>query len=161
MQMMTQKNSLPDLIRFRKLVLVIGVAIFILFLTATRAHPKKDIEEKVKSLSMIEKVRVRLLLFDVIVEDREENPISGLSKDDFHLFIDGVEKPISTLEEYCRSTLHQVSDIVAAGEEEDEEIVKGEDLSEDFIDINPRYIIFYFDGAHLSMSGRIRTIDAS
>lgn len=161
MQRMIQRNSLPVLNHFHNFVLVIGIAIFILFPTAAGAHPKKDVEEKVKSLSMIEKVRVRLLLFDVVVEDCEGNSIGGLSKDDFHLFIDGMEKPISTFEEYCRSMRHPAHEIKAAEEQEDEEIVKGEELSEDFIDINPRYIIFYFDGAHLSMGGRIRTIDAS
>jgi VWFA-related protein len=161
MLMMIQSNSLLSFTRCRKLILPIGIVICILFFSAAGAPPRKDIEEKAKTIDMIEKVRVRLLLFDVVVEDREGNPVSNLSKDDFHLFIDGTEKPISTFEEHCESTLHLVDKTMAAEAEKKEEAPATEDLGTDFIDIEPRYIIFYFDGAHLSMGGRIRAIDAT
>ncbi len=156
-----QHNNSHSFVRRAKMILALWFVLFILFPNAVIALPNKDFEEKAKQINMIEKVRVRLLLFDIIVEDRDGNPVSGISKEDFHLFIDGFQRPISTFEEHCQSTLHQVKKTTSAEVERKEDVSTIEDTTMNFIDIEPRYIVFYFDGAHLSMGGRIRAIDAT
>ncbi len=119
-----------------------------LFTTAAYSQDQKEASQP-KKIDMIEKERVRMILVDVVVEDPLGNRVSDLSKNDFHLFIDGMEKPISTFDEHCKKELIK---------KDEPQQAKADVIEEE---VEPRYIIFYFDGAHLSVGGRFESVKAT
>ena len=46
-------------------------------------------------------VEVKLVTIDVVAVDREGRTVADLSKDDFRLYVNGVETPVDTLDVYC------------------------------------------------------------
>jgi VWFA-related protein len=48
---------------------------------------------------LTENIDVRVIGVDVVVTDRKGNPVTGLTKDDFQIFENGIEKPISNFYE--------------------------------------------------------------
>ena len=54
-----------------------------------------------------ESIDVRVIGIDVVVTDKKGNPVTGLSKDDFQVFENGVEKPISNFYEIEGKTAAQ------------------------------------------------------
>ena len=48
---------------------------------------------------LTESIDVRVIGVDVVVTDKKGNPITGLTKDDFQIFENGIEKPISNFYE--------------------------------------------------------------
>jgi VWFA-related protein len=55
-----------------------------------------------------ESIDVRVIGIDVVVTDKKGNPVTGLTKDDFQVFENGVEKPISNFYEIEGKTAAQV-----------------------------------------------------
>jgi VWFA-related protein len=53
---------------------------------------------------LVETIEVRVANVDVVVRDRAGNPVTGLTKDDFELFENGVRQPITNLYEVRRAT---------------------------------------------------------
>ncbi|HZI93025.1 MAG TPA: VWA domain-containing protein, partial [Patescibacteria group bacterium] len=71
-------------------------------LPALPAPPGKD--ETPRRIPGTEQVHVDLVLIDLVVRDRNDQPVTGLTRDDFDLIIDGVAvKPadIESFEEVC------------------------------------------------------------
>ena len=64
---------------------------------------------------LTESIDVRVIGVDVVVTDRKGNPVTGLSKDDFQIFENGIEKPISNFFEVEGKTATQVVTVPAAG----------------------------------------------
>ncbi|HET6372309.1 MAG TPA: VWA domain-containing protein, partial [Candidatus Polarisedimenticolia bacterium] len=61
-------------------------------------------ERPIPHVGDAEKVQVNLVLIDVVVRDRKDRPISGLTRDDFELLVDRLPVPssdIETFEEIC------------------------------------------------------------
>jgi len=54
-----------------------------------------------------ESIDVRVIGIDVVVTDKKGNPVTGLTKDDFQVFENGVEKPISNFYEIEGKTAAQ------------------------------------------------------
>jgi len=52
---------------------------------------------------LVETIEVRVVNVDVVVRDRAGNPVSGLTKDDFEVFEEGVRQTITNLYEVRRS----------------------------------------------------------
>ena len=48
---------------------------------------------------LVENIDVRVIGVDVVVTDRKGNPVTGLTQDDFRIFENGLEKPISNFYE--------------------------------------------------------------
>ncbi len=142
------------------------LSIILIFVTSiffiAEIHSRNSEEESdPKKIGMIEKVRVRLILIDVVAEDKDGNRVSGLSKDDFHLFVDGVDKPISTFEEHCQKGYELRRESMPILAENKESLNSMNTPPADVPVIEPRYIIFYFDGAHLSIGGRLGALQAT
>ncbi len=127
------------------LVFLISVVIFFFYGIHSQAS---DEEVKPVKVDMVEKVEVRLLLIDAVVEDRKGEHVRGLTKDDFHLFVDGFEKSISVFEEHSvllpaeRTVAVQLSDDYAAKEE-------------------PRFIIFCFGPSRPAWGGPYEAVKAA
>jgi len=101
-----------------------------------------------------EKVQVELVLIDVIVRDRKDQPVRHLGRDDFELTIDGRRvdaSEIESLEEICTEEPGSPAGPQAAGAEESSPPAPYSPAP-----ANPalsRHVILYFDFAHLTMSG--------
>lgn len=52
--------------------------------------------------TLVETIEVRVVNVDVVVRDRQGNPVSGLTKDDFALTVDGKPQPITNFYEVRR-----------------------------------------------------------
>jgi VWFA-related protein len=57
---------------------------------------------------LVENIDVRVIDFDVVVTDRRGNFVSGLTKDDFEIFENGVPKPISNFAEISNGTAKNI-----------------------------------------------------
>jgi len=53
---------------------------------------------------LVEAIEVRVASIDVVVRDRSGNPVTGLTRDDFELYENGVPQPITNLYEVRRAT---------------------------------------------------------
>ena len=51
---------------------------------------------------LVESIEVRVASIDVVVRDKAGKPVTGLTKDDFQLFEDGVVQPITNFYEMRR-----------------------------------------------------------
>jgi VWFA-related protein len=58
---------------------------------------------------LVESIEVRVANIDVVVRDKAGNPVTGLTKDDFELYEDGKQQPLTNLYEVRRNV-----DVVAA-----------------------------------------------
>ncbi len=127
------------------LIIIISVFIFFSYDICSQVSNEKAKPGKV---DMVEKVEVRLLLIDAVVEDRKGEHVGGLTKDDFHLFVDGFEKPISVFEEHSaalpaeRTVAAQLPDSYAAEKE-------------------PRFIVFCFGPSRPAWGGPYEAVKAA
>src|SRR6266566_3219714 len=64
---------------------------------------------------LTENIDVRVIGIDVVVTDKKGNPVTGLSKDDFQIFENGIEKPISNFYEIEGKTAAQAVTVPAPG----------------------------------------------
>ncbi|HET9481638.1 MAG TPA: VWA domain-containing protein, partial [Candidatus Polarisedimenticolia bacterium] len=111
-----------------------------------------------------ERVRVDLVLIDVVVRDRKDRPVSGLSKDDFELLVDRLPVPPESMETF--------EEICAPQEPAGPPSPKAPDP----IALSPaspaiagpaaaagpaRHIVLYFDFSHMTLSGRRQALDAA
>ena len=54
---------------------------------------------------LVETIEVRVVNVDVVVRDHHGNPVSGLTKDDFEVFEEGVRQTITNLYEVRRADI--------------------------------------------------------
>jgi VWFA-related protein len=94
-----ERISMADLSMRRLFPLMLVVVLCLAPLPAQES----DDDEKVDPLDVnqTEEVRVRLILVDVVVLDRQDRTISNLTKDDFEIIVDGNRTPIDTLDTVC------------------------------------------------------------
>jgi VWFA-related protein len=64
---------------------------------------------------LTENIDVRIIGVDVVVTDKKGNAVTGLTKDDFQIFENGVEKPISNFYEVEGKTAAQVVTVPTPG----------------------------------------------
>ena len=110
------------------------------------------IPETPRRIAGTEQVEVSLVLIDIVVRDRKDQPVSSLTRDDFELRIDGIAvdpTDIESFEEICGETPAVPASAAAASPPPATPSVASSTGSP----AAPRYIIIYFDFAHMSMSG--------
>lgn len=82
------------MVRLRSALLCLAtVAVFPSPSTAQEAPPSQS--------GLVEKVEVRLVIMDVQVLDRKGKPVSGLTRGDFDLTVDGRPVPLATFDVSC------------------------------------------------------------
>ncbi|MEA2336188.1 MAG: hypothetical protein QOE82_195 [Thermoanaerobaculia bacterium] len=64
---------------------------------------------------LTENIDVRVIGVDVVVTDRKGNPVTGLTKDDFQIYENGIEKPISNFYEIEGKVAAQVVTVPTPG----------------------------------------------
>ncbi|MGH9422185.1 MAG: VWA domain-containing protein, partial [Thermoanaerobaculia bacterium] len=96
-------------------------------------------------------VEVRVIGVDVVVTDRKGNAVTGLTKDDFQVFENGVEKPISNFYEIEGKTATQAITVPVAGAPA-APLPPKEEINEQL----RRRIIFYVDNLSLAPFNRNR-----
>jgi VWFA-related protein len=91
---------------------------------------------------------------DVFVRDREGNPVTGLTREQFHLFQDGTEVPIehfTAFTQQAESDDHGAKPVAAgapeAGDADERASLEG---------ARPIYIVFFIDNQNLRVSDRNR-----
>ncbi|MFQ5700657.1 MAG: VWA domain-containing protein, partial [Acidobacteriota bacterium] len=110
------------------------------------------------------RVQVNLVLVDVVVRDRKDRPISGLSKGDFKVLIDdrGVDaQAIASFEEICAGAEREATPGALPARpgnagKSSPAVGRGETAA-----TAPRYIILYFDFSNLSIAGRGLSLKAA
>lgn len=102
--------------------------------------------------TLTEKLEIRVINIDVTVTDRKGNAVHGLTKDDFQIFDNGTQKPISNFYEVS-SPVRSVQAEVKPGETPaPQPVVRAEDIP----DNQKRRIIFYIDNLSLNPFNRNR-----
>ena len=114
------------------------------------AAQKKNAEPEPPKL--VERIDVRIIDVDVVVTDRRGNPVTGLTKDDFEIYENGVQKPITNFYEVeGRKAKNLAVEGVASSETPAAE-APPEQINENL----KRKIIFYVDNLSLAPFNRNR-----
>ncbi|MFQ5720850.1 MAG: hypothetical protein ACE5IK_15035, partial [Acidobacteriota bacterium] len=106
-------------------------------------------------LAAAERVEVNLVLIDVVVRDRRERPIVGLTPEDFELLVDSrlVEpEDLGSVEEICAEQDRQPSASAVPGH-----AAPPSAPTESFasaVSVPPRHMVIYFDFSQLRPSSR-------
>jgi len=109
-----------------------------------------------------EKVQVNLVLIDVVVRDRKDRPVSGLTRDDFELLVDRLPvdpADIESFEEVCRQTPE--AGVPTAASPEPPAAPAPVTAGEATAASSPRHIVVYFDFSHLSLGGRRQALKSA
>ncbi len=115
-----------------------------------QADPRGETSGPPKRIGASERVQVNLVLVDVVVRDRRDRPVSGLSRDDFELLVDRLPAnpdDIETFEEIC-------SPVASSSGSQPVDEPPGVTASAAPPSTEPRHIVLYFDFSQLSLSGR-------
>jgi VWFA-related protein len=72
-------------------------------------------QQPAETPKLTESIDVRVIGVDVVVTDKKGNSVTGLTKDDFQIFENGLEKPISNFYEIEGKTAAQAVVVPAAG----------------------------------------------
>lgn len=105
-----------------------------------------------------EKVQVSLVLIDVVVRDRKDNPVAGLTRDDFELLVDRLPAPasdIESFEEVCPTAQPPQTATLQASAPHPSASIAGP------ISAEPRHIVVYLDFSQLSLDGRRQALKAA
>ncbi|HEX6100200.1 MAG TPA: VWA domain-containing protein [Thermoanaerobaculia bacterium] len=100
---------------------------------------------------LVESIDVRIINVDVIVTDKKGNPIPNLTADDFTIFENGVQKPITNFYEVQGSVAKNV-----IGEAPVPEPAAAEPAKKEIPEAMKRRILFYVDNLSLSPFNRNR-----
>lgn len=104
-------------------------------------------QQPVENPKLTETIEVRVINVDVVVTDRKGNPITGLKKEDFELYENGVRKPITNFYEVEGSPI-----TTAAPTQVPQRPAVREEIPED----QKRRIILYIDNLSLAPFNRNR-----
>jgi len=149
----------------QRLAVVLAAA---LFAGTTVAGQEVDREQVAGGLSFVDEVQVTVVNIDVAVRDRQGNPVTGLSEEDFRLLMDGRERRPSHFAAYTREV---ISEIMVAREEEAQSApptiateVEGAAEAETEEDgnladhIQPVHIVLYIDNENIRPFDRNRVL---
>ncbi len=115
--------------------------------TAAQVAPLSASDQPAQLPKLIETMEVRVINLDVVVTDKKGNPVTGLTKADFQLFENGVEKPISNFYEVAPPPKPAPGAAAAPA---------AEAVPEPIPDNQRRRIIFYIDNLSLAPFNRNR-----
>ena len=126
----------------------------VLLITALTAGPLAAQQKNPQTADLpklTENIDVRVIGVDVVVTDKKGNPVTGLTKDDFQIFENGLEKPISNFYEVEGKTASQVVTVPTPGAPAAAPPAK-EEINEQL----RRRIIIYVDNLSLAPFNRNR-----
>ena len=113
--------------------------------------PKAGQQPTTDMQPLTEHIDVRVIGVDVVVTDKKGNAVRGLTKDDFQIFENGVEKPISNFSEIEGKAVAQSVVVPAEGAPAPPPVPK-EEVNEQL----RRRIIFYIDNLSMAPFNRNR-----
>ncbi len=122
------------------------------------ATPPQDAPARIGAA---ERVRVDLVLIDLVVRDRNERPVSGLTRDAFELLVDRLPvdpDDIVSFEEVCAPPAEGPPTVSAPASPPAEE---APDHAASAPSLPPRHMILYFDFSHMSLEGRRSALRAT
>jgi VWFA-related protein len=120
-------------------------------LAAQQAAQPKSPQPQPEMPKLTENIDVRVIGVDVVVTDKKGNAVTGLTKDDFQIFENGIEKPISNFSEIEGKSVTQAVKVPVPGAPATPPPAK-EEVSEQL----RRRIIFYVDNLSLAPFNRNR-----
>ncbi|MEE4273774.1 MAG: VWA domain-containing protein [Thermoanaerobaculales bacterium] len=118
--------------------------------------PQKAAEEPVGGLAFADEVQVTVVNIDVYVRDRGGDPVTGLGPEDFRIFQNGVEMPVSNFAELNAEVIrHRVSEqafrvpekAAASSAEPEEEL-----------EIKPIFVVLFIDHENIETLDRNRVL---
>lgn len=130
-----------------------------LHLAALAAAPPQ-VREEPHRLPGTEQVQVDLVLVDVVVRDRKDHPVSGLTRDDFEILVDRLAvdpADIESFEEICAEPRGAPS---AAGAPAAATADRPA-TSQTTAPVIPRYIVIYLDFSQMTFSARRQSLKAA
>jgi len=128
----------------------LAAAMFLAVNAGAAEPPKQQPAAEVPKL--VESVDVRVINVDVVVTDRKGNRVTGLTKDDFELYENGVQKPISNFYEVAAEPKPPVTAAAPATAKPTPSPASIEQIP----DNQKRRIIFYVDNLSLAPFNRNR-----
>ncbi len=125
--------------------------VLIVALTAGPLAAQKSPQPPPDVPKLTENIDVRVIGVDVVVTDKKGNTITGLTKDDFQIFENGIEKPISNFSEIEGKAVTQAVTVPVPGS-----AAPPAPSKEEVNDQLRRRIIFYIDNLSLAPFNRNR-----
>jgi VWFA-related protein len=123
---------------------------------ATEADEGARRIETVGGLAFADEVQVTVVNVDVYVRDRQGRPVQGLKIDDFKIFQDGVEMPISNFAELDAEVIrHRVAETTILPEAATTQTV---DEAAYAPEIKPIWVVLYIDHENLMTMDRNRVL---
>jgi VWFA-related protein len=89
--------------------------VLIAAITAWPLAAQQKSQQPAEAPKLTESIDVRVIGVDVVVTDKKGNPVTGLTKDDFQVFENGIEKPISNFYEIEGKTAAQAVTVPTPG----------------------------------------------
>ncbi|HYU80385.1 MAG TPA: VWA domain-containing protein, partial [Vicinamibacterales bacterium] len=128
------------------------VAAFLCAAAAAAQQPQPQ-PQPAEIPKLTETMDIRVINVDVVVTDKKGNPVSGLTKDDFELYENGVPKKISNFYEVEGKKALNVAITPAPGAQAEAQVAAAkEEIPENM----RRRIIFYIDNLSLAPFNRNR-----
>ncbi len=132
-------------------------ALLLLLLVAplTRAGDPAPQGQEIPHIGKTERVEVNLVLIDVVVRDRKDRPVAGLTLDDFELRVDNTlvgPDGIESFEEICPAPLVDAPDDHKALAKAPSPAAPDANLrpAPALTHVSPRHIVVYFDFSQMS-----------
>jgi len=157
-----------DFRRGRLIGPAVAASVSVLLTVATVTSQDIDREQVVGGLAFVDQVQVTVVNIDVYVRDRDGRPVTGLTRGDFRLLQDGVEREISHFAAYTEEVLDAVATppsgpiaarSMPAGDggspSAEDQTVRDENLR---AVVQPVYIVLYVDNENLRPHDRNRVL---
>jgi VWFA-related protein len=133
-------------------ILVQSVVAALLSATTLVAQQPQPQPQQAEIPKLTESIEVRVINLDVVVTDKKGNPVTGLTKDDFAVYENGIPKTITNFYEVEGSKALNVATIPAPGAQAQTAAARREEIPENM----RRRIIFYVDNLSLAPFNRNR-----
>ena len=138
----------------------------ILLVGATVTGQEIDKEQVAGGLAFIDEVQVTVVNIDVFVRDRQDRPVTGLTKEDFRLVQDGHERTLTHFAAYTEEVITSimaerealaVSPTLPVGDDGAAEPASGQgDIAADLV--QPVHIVLYVDNENIRPHDRNRVL---
>src|SRR5205814_1067646 len=134
---------------------IVAAAVIAALAASAQQQPQNPAPQPAGEIpKLTETIDIRVINMDVVVTDKKGMPVTGLKKEDFEIYENGVLKPISNFYEVEAShgMTVKVSETAAAPAPEPAKPVRIEDIPEN----QKRRIIFYVDNLSMAPFNRNR-----
>jgi VWFA-related protein len=145
---------------------IAAVLAFALPMVASATGEEVDRDDVVGGLAFVDLVEVTVVNIDVYVRDRQDRPVTGLTREDFRLIQDGSERTISHFAAYTDEVIDALmagdpdpGDSETAGPSEAPVAAIGPDSDPSALEqIQPVYIALYVDNENIRPHDRNRVL---